>query len=368
MSPIAVTRMVTAALDARRRRGRKAQRRAVVRLDAAARGDRAASVRTSSATTSRGAAARSCSPAVPRWRGVEPPRLLEVVRTDDVVSSRTCSRPSAQDVGAGRGEPAERRRQQPAARHFLRAADRGSSADGRHDMRGGVRPSRKSAAALTAALEARGVKCIATARRSTGSERRRRCRRARRSSAAVVGRPAWEAILAEHDGIVDGISRRRALGARRVRLRRGQRSAVALVTLTDAVTAGGRSRAQAAAQLARTGAQDDEGSRRRVRRQRRRHADTDERPNSPPICCAARMRSRCPAPNSSPATAGSACAATRVRRPAFRSAARRSPTGSTTRSERRSDDAARAQSSTPTCTCGTRRAPIGIRTCRAASS
>ena len=73
MSPIAVTRMVTAALGRPSRPAASGlrlggDRRALARLDADARAARARSAPTSWATTSRGAAARCSSPAGRRWR------------------------------------------------------------------------------------------------------------------------------------------------------------------------------------------------------------------------------------------------------------------------------------------------------------
>lgn len=66
---------------------------------------------------------------------------------------------------------------------------------------------------------------------------------------SAPGVEGWERVLAEHDGIAEQI-RADARWARAVAdLDRPMR----LVTLTDATTAGGRSRAQAAAQLARAG-------------------------------------------------------------------------------------------------------------------
>jgi NAD(P)-dependent dehydrogenase (short-subunit alcohol dehydrogenase family) len=74
---------------------------------------------------------------------------------------------------------------------------------------------------------------------------------------ALAGRPGpsgpsgWERVLAEHDGIVEDI-RADAAWTRAVADLAGRHERpVRLVTLTDATTAGGRSRAQAAAQLSR---------------------------------------------------------------------------------------------------------------------
>jgi NAD(P)-dependent dehydrogenase (short-subunit alcohol dehydrogenase family) len=77
---------------------------------------------------------------------------------------------------------------------------------------------------------------------------------------AHAGRPpatgpasAWEQILAEHRGIVDDL-RRDAVWVRAVAdYARSTDHAVRIVTLTDATTSGGRSRAQASGQLARVG-------------------------------------------------------------------------------------------------------------------
>ncbi len=77
---------------------------------------------------------------------------------------------------------------------------------------------------------------------------------------ALSGRPpasgatsAWERILAEHDGIVDQI-RADAQWARAVaELATSRKQPIRLVTITGATTAGDRSRAQASAQLARAG-------------------------------------------------------------------------------------------------------------------
>jgi hypothetical protein len=71
-------------------------------------------------------------------------------------------------------------------------------------------------------------------------------------SPATGATSGWEQVLVEHAGIVDGV-RADAGWARAVAdyAARAERP-VRLVTLTDAVSAGGRSRAQASAQLARS--------------------------------------------------------------------------------------------------------------------
>jgi len=65
----------------------------------------------------------------------------------------------------------------------------------------------------------------------------------------AAGVEGWERVLAEHDGIAERIH----ADARWARAVAGLGRPVRLVTLTDATSAGGRSRAQAAAQLARAG-------------------------------------------------------------------------------------------------------------------
>lgn len=76
------------------------------------------------------------------------------------------------------------------------------------------------------------------------------------AAAAVAGAPGsggWEQVLAEHEGIVGAIHAD-AAWVRSVReLAASSGRALRLVTVTDGTTAGGRSRAQSAAQLARAG-------------------------------------------------------------------------------------------------------------------
>lgn len=102
--------------------------------------------------------------------------------------------------------------------------------------------------AVSSALQARGVSChtIESPAELEGAD-----------SVVVAmsgGTPAstttgWERILAEHDGIVDLIESDSRWTSAAADLNRPVR----LVTVTDATTTGGRSRAQASAQLARAG-------------------------------------------------------------------------------------------------------------------
>ena len=81
---------------------------------------------------------------------VDEPRLLEVVRTDDVASVAHVLEVGPASVGAGRGRPGEQRREQPAVRRDLRRSRSTATAAG-----GGAlvlhrrRPIRPVAAALT---------------------------------------------------------------------------------------------------------------------------------------------------------------------------------------------------------------------------
>lgn len=68
--------------------------------------------------------------------------------------------------------------------------------------------------------------------------------------AATAG-PDWERVLAEHVEIVDQIHRDAAWSRAVADLSKRAERSIRLVTLTDAATAGGRSRAQASAQLSR---------------------------------------------------------------------------------------------------------------------
>ena len=63
----------------------------------------------------------------------------------------------------------------------------------------------------------------------------------------------WERILSEHDGIVDQIHADARWARAVAELATSRERTIRLVTITEATTAGGRSRAQASAQLARAG-------------------------------------------------------------------------------------------------------------------
>lgn len=268
ISPIAVTRMVTAALG-----------RAAGKSGPATGGLSLGSMPEPGALGPFGAhlvseAFAACNGRVLFTAGsevavIEEPRLLEVVRTGGVTSV-------ARVLGAV--APA------------LAAAEASQSAGGAGNPRFGavfeepagppvtgqartcavVGDQSRATAALTAALEARSVTCASVPVREAGAGFDAA---AAALASAVAGagpldavvvalegpHPAagspegWARTLAEHDGVADGI-RADAGWARAV----ADHAAAAerpirLITVTDATTAGGRSRSQASAQLARAG-------------------------------------------------------------------------------------------------------------------
>ncbi len=131
----------------------------------------------------------------------------------------------------------------------------------------------RPAESISAALEARSVAChrIEVAH---GFDAAADALRAVTDSAgpvdAVVVAPAgrrsagssgdgWERVLAEHDGIVEDIHTDAGWARAAADYAAGAARPVRLVTLIDATTAGGRSRAQASAQLARVARATTEG-------------------------------------------------------------------------------------------------------------
>jgi NAD(P)-dependent dehydrogenase (short-subunit alcohol dehydrogenase family) len=194
---------------------------------------------------------------------IDQPRLLEVVRTDNAASVAHLLEEAAARVLA----PAEANQTSKGGTNPRLGAP--------HDSPGDLPPAAVTscaivtdrpevAAVVSDALTGRGVKCttIDATALSPGF--------AAAASAlapvvdldavvvALAGPPAaidstpWERILAEHAGIVEHL-RADATWARAVADHAiGSDRAVRLVTLTDAVTSGGRSRAQASAHHARS--------------------------------------------------------------------------------------------------------------------
>jgi NAD(P)-dependent dehydrogenase (short-subunit alcohol dehydrogenase family) len=200
---------------------------------------------------------------------VDEPRLLEVVRSDEAVSlarvleeviPRAFATAETTQTSGGGGNP-----------RFGPIFDQPASAEvASAHVRSCVvvsdRP--RLAASLTAALEARSVTCHHVEVSHGFPD-------AARAVASVVGAagpidaiivaPAgsqstvtstggWEGVLAEHRGIVEHIHTDAGWARAAADYTTSAARPVQLVTLTDAVTAGGRSRAQASAQLARAAA------------------------------------------------------------------------------------------------------------------
>jgi NAD(P)-dependent dehydrogenase (short-subunit alcohol dehydrogenase family) len=205
---------------------------------------------------------------------VSEPRLLEVVRSSDVVSL-----PRALDTVIPRA---------------FAAAESGQSSNGGGNARFGpifeeaagellssgvvrscaiVTDRPRLEASLNAALEARGVTC----HRVEGAHGFRDSADALSSVVESVGSidavvvasagreptdtstEGWKRVLAEHRGIIEDIHSDAGWARAAADYSAGAGRPVALVTLTDAVNSGGRSRAQASVQLSRAAAGSTEG-------------------------------------------------------------------------------------------------------------
>ena len=104
-------------------------------------------------------------------------------------------------------------------------------------------------------------------------------------------------MLAEHRGIVENIHLDAGWARAAADYCADTQRPVRLVTLTDATTAGGRSRAQAAAQLARVGEHHDRGARHRLHGEHRGFggaAESNRPASSSPTCSPTPMRPRWP--------------------------------------------------------------------------
>jgi NAD(P)-dependent dehydrogenase (short-subunit alcohol dehydrogenase family) len=206
---------------------------------------------------------------------VDEPRLLEVVRTEGVVSlagvleaviPQAFSNAEASQVSAGGGNPRFGSVfDQPAPAELTSAQVRACAV---------VTDRPGLAGSLTAALEARSITCHRVAEAAHGF---RGAADALNSVVEVAGpldaivvAPAggrstatstdgWEKVLAEHRGIVDHIHTDAGWARAAADYATGTARPVQLVTLTDAITTEGRSRAQASAQHARVAAGATEG-------------------------------------------------------------------------------------------------------------
>jgi NAD(P)-dependent dehydrogenase (short-subunit alcohol dehydrogenase family) len=207
---------------------------------------------------------------------VDEPRLVEVVRSDagsldhvlaTVIPRALAKAETTQTTGggsnprfgslfgdpAGAGAPAP---EGPAVRTCLVVSDRPGLGD-----------------AVTAALAERSVTCH-RAEVARGFDKAADALRAADDAMgpidAVVLAPArrepagsaasgWERVLAEHEGIVEDLHTDAGWARAVADYAAASSRSVTLVTASDATSAGGRSRAQAAAQLARVGAATTEG-------------------------------------------------------------------------------------------------------------
>ena len=249
VSPIAVTRMVTAALERMRPAG-GAARTGGLSLGSMPQpedlGPMGAHLVSDGIEWCRGQVVFAAGSEV---AVVEPPRLLEVVDAGMPYVLDAWGAIEASQLSGGGSNPRFTSTPPhdvaaPAARSCAIVSDR--------DELG---------AAVTAALEERGVSChrvpLGGAPSTFGGASEALAAAgdvdavvvALRGAPPVPGDVAWERVLAEHHGIV-GQVHADAAWARAV-ADRGR--PVRLVSLTDATDTGGRSRAQAAAQLARAG-------------------------------------------------------------------------------------------------------------------
>ena len=205
---------------------------------------------------------------------VDEPRLLEVVRSNHVMSlarvleavlPRAFATAEAGQATDGGGNPRFGPIFDEPAPALLASAPVRSCAV--------VTDRPHLAASLTAALEARSVTCHrAEVAQGFGDAARALSSVVETAGPidAIVVAPAgpppgatapvgWEQVLAEHRGIVEHLHTDAAWARAATEYAAGAGRGVRLVTLTDAVTTGGRSRAQAAAQLARAAAGATEG-------------------------------------------------------------------------------------------------------------
>jgi NAD(P)-dependent dehydrogenase (short-subunit alcohol dehydrogenase family) len=191
---------------------------------------------------------------------VEPPRLLEVVRTSDARSLANV----LHAVVPAALVPAEAAQATSGASNprfgaiFDEAATAGGDAA---PVRSCAVVSDRSdlGAALTHALTARSITCheVSAGRDFDAAAAALDAAGPVDAVALALSGPghaegtAWERILAEHAGVADGIHADAAWARAVADRARATDRPLRLVTLTDAITAGGRSRGQSAAQHAR---------------------------------------------------------------------------------------------------------------------
>ena len=238
---------------------------------------------------------------------VDEPRLLEVIRGDDVALTGSCAgvhhlgaerRRGRQATGGGGNARFGRlfdakpdaALPDPAIRRCVIATDRAdfSAALGSALAARGVTAQVVASPNQLAALDAPDAVVVAL----TGS------------SAAGAAGTEWERILAEHDGLAEKIHADATWTRTVTDLARSADRALRLVTVTAAGSAGRRSRAQAAAQLARPAA-GRPGIWSPVRRQHGNRLSANELVRH--LVCSPR-RPIWPVPNWWPVPGGSGCA------------------------------------------------------------
>jgi len=205
---------------------------------------------------------------------VDQPRLLEVVRTDEVVSlagvlgaviPRAFATAETSQASSGGGNP------RFGSIFDDPAPDEVASTDVRSCAVVTDRP--QLATSLATALEAQSITCHPVSVAHGFGDAANALRSVVEATGpidAIVVAPAgrtpttsvtdgWERILAEHRGIIEDIHTDAGWARAAADYAASEARPVHLVTLTDAATAGGRSRAQASAQHARVAAGATEG-------------------------------------------------------------------------------------------------------------
>ena len=179
---------------------------------------------------------------------VEQPRLLEVVRTRDVASLPTLF----ESVGGHAFVAAEQNQMAGGGSNprFVGVFDDATPPEAGPVATCAIVTDRPDlGAAVSAALDARGVKCaIGSAFEANVDAIVVALAGADESTAATD----WERTLQEHEGLVDEIYADAMLARAAADYAAAADRPVRIVTLTDATTSSGRSRAQAAAQLSRS--------------------------------------------------------------------------------------------------------------------
>ncbi len=205
---------------------------------------------------------------------VDEPRLLEVVRSDEVVSlARVLQAVIPRAFAAAEATQASDGGGNPRFGPIFDEPAPGEVAPGHVRSCAVVTDRPLLAASLTAALEARSVSCHRVEVAHGFGDAAGALRSLVEASGpidAIVVAPAgrqptatstngWERVLDEHRGIVEHIHADAGWARAAADYAAGAARPVQLVTLTDALTTGGRSRGQASAQLARAAAGSTEG-------------------------------------------------------------------------------------------------------------